>query len=257
MRCKICKKTTRHPSVPFQETRMCSDCRLLYPSKAYQLSENKKTGNSLKYTTSKEKIPEDEVYVGKSQAKILKNLAYFMPGYNVFKVFDNFYSVIHATDLEFVLEDNWGDLRSFHEYAQNFDNPNQISLILEFYFLEKKLGHIPSQNEFHSHKNFDTTFFSKHFESWEHFADRLGIDYNIKVKKSKITKIPKEKSVQDSSKENDFKNMTPNEIIEKINVDLIDKFQNNPYDLTSFKLIQDRINLISKNDIADLLKELN
>lgn len=233
-----------------------------------------------KIPNSNEEINVNDISVSKYQAKIIIILSDYFSEKPSENNFEKFVKNSHSHELEFIIKDNWGSIKNFYQFATSFERPNQISLIIGFENLKKKLGRVPKHNDVieNSNSNFSIKDYEDFFQSWEGFLDLLGYEPWIHTHKnqritdkydniSKLTQkksdaivLKKEKFVQMRSdkiaEQEERIQIESNQTIEEIENELMEKFGEDSYFKEIFPTLKTNLDILPKNSIFKILNEL-
>jgi hypothetical protein len=166
-----------------------------------KLRESKTQNEELRNSTSDDfddVVTAEDLFISRGQAILLKKITPLMPNIDEIKSFSEIREKI-PEQLQYEIRDNWGTLENFLSLSTNYQQLNQISIIILFEKLKDRMGQVPSMDEFLNKVNLDKNLINSEFKSWEHFLDLLQYDPWYRTKKpleSEINEIKSEKKIK-------------------------------------------------------------
>lgn len=197
-----------------------------------QISQKKEMGDEI---YSEDKILPEDLYIGKKQAILLKNISLLIPNrgseLDVLKIIDKI-----SDSVQFEIKDNWGSWENFFELATNYDELNKISSIILFEKLNNQIGKVATKKEYLETVNINEEWIDKEFKSWENLLELLGHDPWYRNNSNKVLeKILSEKIIKKELAEYENTKLENEESIE----DIIQKVNNIKSELSSYYKLKD------------------
>ncbi|RMW40346.1 MAG: DUF2196 domain-containing protein [Candidatus Nitrosopelagicus sp.] len=193
------------------------------------------------------KIEDEDIFLSKSQAHIIKKIYQNFVEEPLEKDFESFKMNFKDSDIEFVIKDNWYSLKEFYRLATSFDMPNPISLAVVFIRIKKWLRKTPNLEEIEEISYFTESDFKEHFGGWPQFLDRMGENpWESEQKRPKKYKETEKNQVKPLESFEDKE-------IRKI---IIERYENNAVFRDIFPKIERNLKLLSKSRIEEIIENI-
>ena len=184
---------------------------------------------------SEDKILPEDLYIGKKQAILLKNISLLMPNkgseFDILKIINKI-----SDSVQFELKDNWGSWENFFELAINYEELNKISSIILFEKLNNQIGKVATKKEYLETVNINEEWIDKEFKSWENLLELLGHDPWYRNNSNKVLeKIISEKIIKKELVEYENTKLENKESIE----DIIQKVNALKLELSNYYKLKD------------------